>query len=328
MFARLYAATCLTTSYDQDRALHCVAGRIYRHAMAISLLSAPTNLGLRPPVPTAVPGCAKGPEVLRAAGLYSRLQAADAGLVPVPRYVDDRVPGRLRNQEAILDFSTRLADRIGELRAAHLYPLLLGGDCSLLLGVGLALRRAGRYGLVHVDGHSDFRHPGNSEVCASLAGEDLAAAVGLHWHDVSLLGGARHFDPLDVVQVGLRDDDEALGEVRRLLGDVVPASVVLGDGIARAAERVLDVVGREDLDGFWIHIDIDVLDESVMPAVDTPSPGGLMPAELIALLRELAPRAAGAHVGIYDPDLDPDGRYANVVVDCIVEGLAELGSSS
>lgn len=296
--------------------------------MAISVLSAPTNLGLRPPVPTAVPGCAKAPEVLRAAGLYSRLQAADAGLVLVPRYVDDRVPGRLRNQQAILDFSIRVADRIGGLRAAGRHPLVLGGDCSLLLGVGLALRKAGRYGLVHIDGHSDFRHPGNSDVCASLAGEDLAAAVGLHWPAVSLLGGARHFDPVDVVQLGLRDDDEALAEIRGLLGDVVPASAVLGDGVARAAERVLDVVDRPDLDGFWIHIDLDVLDESVMPAVDSPSPGGLMPAELISLLRELAPRAAGAHVGIYDPDLDPDGRYADTVVDCIVEGLAELGASS
>src|SRR6266571_9346975 len=70
-------------------------------AMPISLLSAPTNLGLRPPVATATPGCAKAPEVLRAAGLDARLDAADAGLVVCPRYVDHALPGRLRNQDAI-----------------------------------------------------------------------------------------------------------------------------------------------------------------------------------------------------------------------------------
>jgi hypothetical protein len=75
--------------------------------MAISLLSAPTNLGLRPPVATATPGCAKAPEVLRAAGIYTRLDAADAGLVVCPRYADDAAPGRLRNQDAILDCCVR-----------------------------------------------------------------------------------------------------------------------------------------------------------------------------------------------------------------------------
>jgi arginase len=294
--------------------------------MQISLLSAPTNLGLRPPVATAAPGCAKAPEVLRAAGLYARIDAADAGLVACPRYVDDAVPGQLRNQDAILDYSTRLADRVGALIESGRQPLVLGGDCSLLLGVGLALRRAGRYGLVHVDGHTDFRHPGNSANCASLAGEDLAAAVGLHWPDVSLLGGSRHFDPADVVQVGCRDDDAALDEARALLGLVVPSSQLRTDGVA-AAGPILDVVGRAGLDGYWLHVDIDVLDDSVMPAVDSPSPGGLLPGELIVLLRALAPGAVGAHVGIYDPDLDPSGSAAQVVVDCIVEGLADLGAS-
>jgi hypothetical protein len=45
---------------------------------------------------------------------------------------------------------------------------------------GLALSRAGPHGLVHLDGHTDFRHPGNSAACANLAGVDLAAVVGLH----------------------------------------------------------------------------------------------------------------------------------------------------
>jgi arginase len=50
----------------------------------IALVAAPTNLGLRPPQPSSVPGCAKAPEALREAGLHARLVAAgaiDAGVV-------------------------------------------------------------------------------------------------------------------------------------------------------------------------------------------------------------------------------------------------------
>ncbi len=52
----------------------------------IALLDAPTNLGLRPPTPSAVPGCAKAPGALRDQGLVTRLQARDAGCVTAPRY--------------------------------------------------------------------------------------------------------------------------------------------------------------------------------------------------------------------------------------------------
>jgi arginase len=293
----------------------------------VTVLSAPTNLGLRPPVPSATPGCAKAPEVLRAAGLYQWLGADDGGLVRCPRYVDDVRPGRIRNQDAILDYSSRLADRLGALLDDGRHPLVLGGDCSLLLGVGLALRRRGRYGLVHVDGHTDFRHPGNSDVVASLAGEDLAAAVGLHYPALSLLGGEQHFRPEDVVQVGCRDDDEATDEAAALLAAVVPASHLVGNGVPAVIDPIVTTVGRPELDGYWIHVDLDVLDESVMPAVDSPSPGGLSPDQLIDLLQALAPNAAGAHVGIYDPDLDPDGTAAQVVVDCVVEGLAGIATN-
>ncbi len=296
--------------------------------MTVALLSAPTNLGLRPPVPTATPGCAKAPEVLRAAGLYQRLGAEDAGLVACPRYVDDARPGRIRNQDAVLDYSIRLADRLGALLDDGRHPLVLGGDCSLLLGVGLALRRRGRYGLVHIDGHTDFRHPGNSDVVASLAGEDLAAAMGLHYPVVSLLGGRQHFRPDDVVQIGCRDADEAMDEAGALLAVVVPASYLVNNGVPAVIDPIVSTVVRPELDGYWIHVDLDVLDESVMQAVDSPSPGGLSPDQLIELLQALAPNATGAHVGIYDPDLDPDGIAAQVVVECVVEGLARIGTKA
>src|SRR5580692_5494457 len=98
--------------------------------MKIGLLSAPSNLGLRPPRPGSVPGCAKAPEALREAGLFRRLAArgaADAGVVLPGRYADDAAPGRLRNQDLIVEHARRLAGRIAAVRAAGHVPLVIGG---------------------------------------------------------------------------------------------------------------------------------------------------------------------------------------------------------
>ena len=297
----------------------------------IAFLAAPTNLGLRPPQPGSVPGCAKAPEALREAGLHARLSeagAVDCGVVLSGRYLDDASAGRLRNQDAIVDHARRLAARLDRLIDCGYAPLVLGGDCSLLIGAGLALAGWGRYGLVHLDGHTDFRHPGNSDACASLAGEDLAAAIGRHWPAVADLDGhGPYFAQSDVVHVGCRDDDEHLNETQQTLATVLPARQVRADGAEAVALQIQSVVDAAGLDGYWLHLDVDVLDPEYLPAVDSPDPGGLDPDELTALLCALAPDATGAQVTVFDPDLDPDGRYGRLLANILFTGLRDLGAA-
>ena len=294
----------------------------------LALISAPSNLGLRPPQSGAVPGTAKAPEALREAGLYSRLAAggaADAGVVLPGRYLAGTQPGQVRNQDAILEHAGRLAARIRAQLDADRAPLVLGGDCSLLLAAGRALRARGRYGLVHLDGHTDFRHPGNSTDCASLAGEDLAAAVGLHWPDIS--GPGPYFQPGDTVHAGCRDDDEGLAEASGVLAQVIPARRIRLDGTEATAKAMLATVAAGQLDGFWLHLDVDILDPAAMPAVDSPAPGGLAPAELTGLLAALAPHASGAEVTVFDPDLDPGGQHAGLLASILATGFRQLGTA-
>jgi len=288
--------------------------------VALFLVSAPSNLGLRPPEPTAVPGTARAPEALREAGLFTRLaesvEVVDLGVVLPGRYRDDAAPGRLRNEPQIIDHAKRLADRLDQAVGGRL--LVLGGDCSILLGAGLHLRRRGRYGLLHVDGHTDYRHPGNSPDCAALAGEDLAAAVGKHWAAVADIDSASpYFDPADVVHIGCRTDDEHLAETRADLGAVVTAAEWIVDPDA-AATRIDGVLARPGLDGYWLHLDVDVLDPQWMPAVDSPDPGGLTFGQLQGLLQRYWPAAAGVQVCVFDPDLDPGGWLARQLADLLV----------
>jgi arginase len=57
---------------------------------------------------------------------------------------------------------------------------------------------------------------------------------------------------------------------RAVLGAVIPASQVRHQGLEQAAPRILNVADRADLDGYWIHLDVDILDPGVMPSVDSP----------------------------------------------------------
>lgn len=296
----------------------------------IALVSAPTDLGLRPPRPGSVPGASKAPEALRKAGLFARLQALgarEAGVIVPGRYVDDdaeRPVGVVRNEIALVDHARRLAGRLTEILDAGDSPVVIGGDCSVLVGIGVALARRGRSGLVHIDGHTDFRHPGNSDRWGSVAGEDLAAAIGLHSPALSDIDGlGPYVVPSRAVHLGHRDDDEHAADARAHLGAVVSARDVIASTPASLSTLVHRVAGS----GYWLQVDVDVLDPSVMPAVDSPDPGGLSADGLSDLLGALAPGAIGASITVFDPDLDPDGRYARLLAGILVGPLSTVGSA-
>ena len=297
-----------------------------RRSRRPAVLDAPSNLGLSPPATGVVPGCYKLAGALRDCGLVTRLGAADAGHVTPPRYDRDhwRPGDGVFNAAGIAAYTRRLATRVDAMLAEGCFPLVLGGDCSILLGPALALNRRGRYGLAFLDGHSDFRHVGNFPPVGAAAGEDLALVTGRGQPDLTDLDGRRPYvRDQDVAVLGVRDQDEALDELRALGVPVWEVSRLRIEGAAEAASAALRHLDRPELDGFWIHLDADILDPSVMPAVDTLDPGGLRHDELVPLIAVLtaSPRCAGLDVTVFDPDLDPDGGLARELTDTLVTAL-------
>jgi arginase len=294
----------------------------------LAVLDAPSNLGLEPPAENKVPSVYKMPEALRANGLLQRLNATDAGRVAPPAYSFefDRTVG-IRNHHAIAAFTPALADRVEQLAGDH-FVIVLGGDCSILLGPMLALRRRGRYGLIFVDGQTDTRDPTNSKT-AGAAGMDLALAVG---HGPNVLADLEARKPLvrgeDVIVFGARD---VLDRGTYIGQDISRFGMALYDlnrvrrmGVCAAAANAVGHVTRPAMHGFWIHVDADVLDSHVMPAVDTPQPGGMTFEELVQALRVMlaSDRAVGMELTIFDPDRDQDGRLARAFTDAIVQAFA------
>ena len=209
--------------------------------------------------------------------------------------------------------------------------MVLGGDCSILLGSALAMHRlgeavGGRIGLVFVDGHSDFRHPGNASYVGAAAGEDLALVTGRGQADLAAhrgppavlprrrRGGARH--PRRRTSTGWT--------CRRRASSTRPVPALRAEGAARTAQWARDQLA--DCAGFWVHVDVDVLDPAVMPAVDAPDPGGIAFAELELLLAGLVstPHCLGVELTVFDPDYDPDGavRRAELAAADPVAGRA------
>ncbi len=302
----------------------------------IAVLDAPSNLGLRPPTATSVPGCAKAPGALRDQGLLTKLGARDAGCLTPPRYdPGDWRPGDgVAHAAEIAAYSRALADRIGAIIDGGEFPVVLGGDCSILIGAGIAMHRlgdavGGRIGLVFVDGHSDFRHPGNASYVGAAAGEDLALVTGRGQADLAAIESRRpYFRDIDVVVLGIRAQDEyrldlqAAGIVTR------PVPALRAEGAARSAQWARDQL--VDCAGYWVHVDVDVLDPAVMPAVDAPDPGGIAFPELELLLTGLveSPHCLGVEITVFDPDYDPDGRYASEITSAVVGGLSPVRTTA
>ncbi len=294
----------------------------------LAVITAPSSLGLRPPAPGRIPGARRMPTVLIAAGLLDGLKVAQRTDLAEPAYEPEVDPATgIRNLSGLIRFTRELDRAIAPALHAKRVPLVIGGDCSVLLGPAVALRRLGRYALVHVDGHSDFGHEGNTgRPYASIAGADLAVVTGRGPRGLTDLDDlSPYFRDEDVFQLGEKNEastpDFARTAVHRF-----PLSQVRARGIAATLEQLRTGLDRAPVDGFWLHIDLDVLDSTLMPAVDSPEPIGFTWEELDATLTALLshPKFVGANIGIYDPDLDPDGSHARRIAAVMRRHLAGL----
>jgi arginase len=288
----------------------------------LTIVEAPSVLGLFPK------GVETLSEALLAAGLAERLGARRAGRVEPPPYESERDPETLLlNPQAIAAYSIALADAVGAVVDSGEFPVVLGGDCSILLGNLLALRRRGCYGLLFLDGHADFYQP-EAEPNGEAASMDLALATGRGPAVVTDIEGRC---PLvrdeDVVVFGRRDAADAEAHGSQRIEDTAIAmtdlAAVRAAGIEVAAASAVERLSKIELDGFWIHLDADVLDDAVMPAVDYRIPDGLSWDELAAVLRSSvgSGRAVGINITIFNPKLDGDGSIARTFTEALARGL-------
>ena len=296
-----------------------------------AIVDAPSILGLRPT------GVQHLPEALKEAGLMKKLKAKYAGRILSLPYNPQRDKSTLLlNPNTIRAFSLQLAAKVVSVLHKKQFPIVLGGDCSILIGNLLTLRQMGsssrsgyRYGLFFIDGHADFYQP-EASLTGEVADMDLAIVSG---RGPDILTNIEGLKPLvldqDVVVFGYRDREQAASygsqDVYETTMHVFDLQKVHTLGITHAASLAIEKLMKDDLAGFWIHLDVDVLDDAIMPAVDYRLDGGeLSFSDLSELLKIILGSgcAVGMDITIFNPLLDVDGSITRRFVSSIVAGLS------
>jgi arginase len=273
---------------------------------------------------------ARAPAALRAAGLVERLGAVDRGDAGVPLRDPVRHANGVLGFDAVVAFSAALREAVADALAGEGRPLVVGGDCTLLLGVFAALRDAGRRpGLWFVDGHADF-YDGDTSPTGEAADMELAILTGHGPAGLVDLGGEPPLvEPERALILGHRpvgvgaDVAEEIGFVPDAIGRV-DADAVRRRGAAdvgREAEATLAPIGD-----VWLHLDLDVLESELFPAVSYRQPDGLDWEQLTTLLGPLlaSPALAGVSIADYNPAEDRDGAYASLLVEQLTPLLAAV----
>jgi arginase len=267
------------------------------------------------------------PAALRDAGIADAFGAADAGdAAPALRSAErDPATGVIALAE-LRAASEALRAAVAETLRRGERPLVLGGDCTLLLGALTGAREVvGRLGLWFVDGHADFLD-GESSPTGEAADMELSALTGQGPPELLDPPGDAVVDPDDVVILGHRPP-ESHPDVELELSRVptaitrVSAPEIEAAGPAGVGERWAGELAARG--PTWLHLDLDALDESVLPAVTYPQPEGLGWDAFTDLARPLLASEAlvGASVADFVPDLDPDGTLARRVVEALRRAL-------
>ena len=174
-------------------------------------------------------------------------------------------------------------------------------------------------GLAYLDGHLDL-YDGQTSTTGEPADMPISVITGNGPAAWSADIGAPLVGPGQLALLGQRDRDEAveygsvLPEEAGLDPELTPADL-RGQGVTAAGAAVRDqLIGSAGR--YWVHLDVDVLDEQAFPATDYLMPDGLSRDELTGLMRPLlaSPALAGLSLACYNPVKDAGGAGARYLV--------------
>jgi len=291
----------------------------------VGILGIPYNVGWRGE------GIDKGPQALRNAGLAEQLGKVasvveDLGDVQADLPPYDESNPKLLNPHQVIALCRVLASRVERMCRDGYFPLILGGEDSVLMGIveGLKNGLGKRIGLIYFDAHGDFNTP-ETTPSGLIGGMDVAVVAGRGPEILTkIFGYAPQLPEENIVLFGVRDLDQpekiALEDSRvhvysrtkiRELG----AEAVMEDALERL---------RTACDALYIHVDLDVLDESAMKAQILPVPDGLSLSEFSSAIRvaRATGKLQGLAIMVFNPLKDQEGLEANKIIKLILEAMS------
>ncbi len=193
------------------------------------------------------------------------------------------IPGEARD----LRHHYQLAEEVvRKLLAAGVFPITIGGDHGVPIPVFRAFSDHGPITLIHIDAHLDWRDEVN----------------GVREGYSSTIRRASEMKHIEAIhQLGIRGVGSARAEeleaARRYGANIVTAQQLRKQGMEAVLAQIPD--GRR----YYLTIDADGLDPSVMPAVGAPQPGGVSYPDTIELIQGLCRK--GTFVGLDIVEITP-----------------------
>lgn len=275
----------------------------------IQLIKAASILGLKPT------GVEKAPDALLESGLRN-LITPDNPLIELSDlnhlYSTERDKSGVINAKALHEFSVILKKCVSSVLDKSDFPVVLGGDCSILLGLTAALKELDRYGLLSFDAHADYYHPTQS-ISGEAADMDIALITGYGPDILANIDGLKpYMQERDIVHIGQRDEQETVlygsSQIQETNIHCFPLKS-LEQSFVQTKEDILNIVTASSAKGFWLHFDTDVLHDEENPAVDYRIPDGLRFDECEQLMSACiaSGKVMGISIAIYNPRLDKDG---------------------
>ncbi len=272
------------------------------------------------------------PAALRKAGLLARLEAAgvpvtDAGDLPASEFRADHEHPRARNLPAVAGVAGAVADAVAAVADAGRRPLVVGGDCTITLGVVAGMqRRYGDIGLAYVDGDADLGAL-RADTSGILDSTGIAHLLGYGEPELAGLAGHQPLLPPGRLAIIGCDPREVTDSERQLLADAGVSYGEAGELAANpqaAAARVLTALAHPARP-FIVHFDVDVVDSGDLPLGNFPHYGSGVRLEqagscLHALLAD--PSCAALVLTEVNPTYDPRGSQLARYVAAVVAALA------
>ncbi len=301
-----------------------MAVKIVRQPTKIALIGAPTSAA------ALAAGHERAPAALRAAGLIERLEAAgyevvDHGDCATQLFQPDDEHPRARNLPAVLAALNDLKPRVEQAVKSGALPLILGGDCIIALATVAGVRRYYRnVSLIYMDRDADLNVPATSP-SGCVDGMVVSHVVGRGAPELVRFWGE---PPLvrepDVALFGVDRLDPPEHEVlarspirRHLAADVTRL------GAAAAAQAALERIHATNHE-FVLHFDVDVISADDFRSTNLPAPGGLGLTDVQQALEVFVRQKnlVALEITAYNPELDPDGSAAKLLVGLIASALA------
>jgi arginase len=297
----------------------------------LGLIGVPSSAGAHGP------GQEKAPAALRRAGLLGALREAgleveDLGDLPVNRFQPDPANRKRQNRSLVIKVARQVADRVAAAVERDLVPLVLGGDCTITLGVvsGL-LRQQPDLGLMYFDGDADMTTPEttHSGIFDSMGVSHL---IGVGDPDLAHLGPRFPLVPADRITLFGFHPYEIEPNEQRLLDASAMAKYPVTSMGDRPVELAAEALARleERARAIVVHFDVDVMDSAEIPLANWPHYDALGFGEAMHCLRVFAgsPKLAALVVTEINPDHDPDGLLVGQFVDAFADALRPVAANA